>query len=176
MNKLFKLNFIALTLVLLYCANPIERKKKQMENCKITLDSIKIQKYQILLIPPVPKIYFKAKLKIENQNSEEVTIQKFDFKLLTNEKNEENITLANAVSVEEHVLEAKSNKIIELDMVTTLEDNKESKVYGFVGDILGALLTNKEMEFLLKGNVHFETFLGKITVPFEEKIKTKVKP
>jgi hypothetical protein len=169
-------SFFFLIIFIVACANPIDKKKKQLENCKVTLDSVKIQKYQLLIIPPVPKIYFKANLNVENLNEEEVTIQKFDFKMLTNYKGKDNTTLATAKSTDEYLIQPYAIQKIELDLVTTLEDNSDKQVFGFVGDIIGSLLGNKEMEFLLQGNVHFETMFGKISIPFNQVFKTKVRP
>lgn len=157
------------------CTNPIDRKKKQLENCKITLDSVKIAKYRMLLIPPVPKIYFKAKVNVENANPETVTLQKFDFKVLTNRKSQNNSVIAEIQSTEEHELQAGEIKALEVNLVTMLEETADEEIVGLVIKIFKSLIMNEELEFLLKGNVHFDTAVGKLSIPVEQVFKTKAR-
>lgn len=177
----FSRNFYSKYIILLIilsvssCTNPIDRKKKQLENCKITLDSVKIAKYRMLLIPPVPKIYFKAKVNVENANPETVTLQKFDFKVMTNRKSQNNSTIAELQSTEEHELQAGEIKALELNLVTMLEETADEEIVGLVIKIFKSLIMNEELEFLLKGNVHFDTAVGKLSIPVEQVFKTKAR-
>lgn len=174
----FHIQYIILFTILCFtalCTNPIEKKKKQLENCKITLDSVKIAKYRMLLIPPVPKIYFKAKVNVENANTETVTLQKFDFKVMTNRKSQNNSTIAEVQSTEEHELQAGEIKALELNLVTMLEETADEEIVGLVIKIFKSLIMNEELEFLLKGNVHFDTAVGKLSIPVEQVFKTKAR-
>lgn len=175
MKKLLT-SFIILSFLFFSCTNPIDKKKKELKNLKITVSKVLITKYNMVLIPPLPKIYFNVILNVENENEDAVTIEKFNFKILTNYQNKENFILGTAKNPVEHEFAAKEKRELELAVVTTLEDNADEKVYKFVAEILKSLVLNKEMEFLLEGTVEYNTFLGKINVPVSHVFKTRARP
>lgn len=172
---LSKLFFISIFLFS-SCSNPIEKKKKQLQNLKIKLSKAVIKKYNIVLVPPVPKIYFDVFMEVENTNEEAVTLEKLNFKILTNYPDTENILIANAKTPDRYDLQAGEIKELKIEMITNLEENKEKKIYSFVGQMIKALLKNEEMEFFLDGYIEYETFLGKINLPFSQVFKTKARP
>jgi hypothetical protein len=171
--KIFTILFL---FSLSYCSNPIEKKKKELKNLKIKLSEVHIKKYNMILLPPLPKIHFEVMLDVENGNEDTITIEKFNFKILTNYEKKENMILGIAKSPEEYELLPKEKRVISVSVVTSLEDNPDKKVYEFVGEILKSLLLNKEMEFLLEGSVEYNTFLGKINIPISEVFKTRARP
>lgn len=169
-----KFTIILVLGLLTFCANPIEKKKRELKNLKITLSKVTIKKYNLMFIPPVPKIYFDVFLNIENENPEEATIEKMNFKIYNNPE-KDNILIASAKTTEEYKLKPKEIKEIKISMVTNFEENKEEKVLNFVGRLLKALINNDELEFFLDGYVEYNTFLGKINIPFSQMFKTRVR-
>lgn len=166
--------FYLILLLILNCVNPIEKKKQEFKNLKITLSKVVIKKYNIMLLPPVPKVYFDVLLNVENENQEEVTIEKIYFKIY-NSPEKDNILIANARTNEEYKIKPKEKKELLISMVTNFEENKEEKVLNFVGRLIKALLNNDELEFYLDGFVEYNTFLGKINIPVSQIFKTKVR-
>lgn len=170
-----KIIFYFILLFIFSCVNPIEKKKQELKNLKINLSKVIIKKYNIMLIPPVPKIYFDVLLNVENENPEEATIEKMNFKIYNNPE-KDNILIASAKTNEEYKLKPKENKEVLISMVTNFEENKEEKVLNFVGRLVKALVNNEELEFYLDGFVEYNTFLGKINIPVSQIFKTKVRP
>jgi hypothetical protein len=172
-----KIKFFLLILLLVSnCTSPIEKKKKELQNLKIKLSKVIIRKYNIILLPPLPKIYFDVFLEVQNTNEESVSIEKLNFQILKNYNNQENILIANAKTPQTYELAASETKEIKLEMITNLEENKEKKVYTFVGDIIKALIKNEEIEFVLDGHVEYDTLLGKINLPFSQVFKAEARP
>ncbi len=169
-----KINYFLIIIFLLGCANPIEKKKRQLKNLKVQISEVSIHKYNIILIPPLPKIYFDVFLEVENTNEESVTLQRFSFKILKNYTNQENILIASAKTSQVYELQAGETKRIKLELVTNLEENKD-RTYSFIADILKALIKNEEIEFLLDGYVEYDTFLGTIKLPVSQIFKTKAR-
>lgn len=172
-----KLKLASFICVLLFtnCTNPIEKKRKELENCKITVESLQVKNFRMFLIPPVPKIYFTANIQIENTNEVPVTIEKFSFKVSTVEGGNENTYLAEVENKSEHTIPALTTEIIQADMQTLFEENVNKKLVIFFADLMKAALGGGEMEFILEGTIEFNTVLGKMNIPIKEKIKTSLR-
>jgi len=170
-----KLSLLLSILLFSTCTNPIEKKRKELENCKITVDSLEIKNVRMFIVPPVPKLYFKANIKIENTNDVPVTIEKFSFKISTIDGGNENAHLAEVINANEHEIPAFATEIIQADMQTLFEENVNKKLVIFFADLIKAVLGGGEMEFVLEGTVEFNTILGKMNVPLKEKVKTSLR-
>ena len=167
--------FVILLFFLLHCTNPIEKKRKELENCKITVDSLEIKNFRMFLIPPVPKLYFTANIQIENTNEVPVTIEKFAFKVSTVEGGNEATYIAEVEHKSEHTIAARSTEIIQADIQTLFEENVNKKLVIFFADLVKAALGGGEMEFILEGSIEFNTILGKMNIPIREKVKTRMR-
>lgn len=172
--KLFLMILIAF-IIFTNCTNPIEKKRKELENCKIKVDSLEIKNFRMFIVPPVPKLYFKANIQIENTNDVPVTIEKFYFKVLTVEGGNENSYLAEVTNASEHVIAPFSTDMIQADMQTLFEENVNKKLVIFFADLLKAALSGGELEFIIEGTVEFDTILGKMNIPLKEKVKTSLR-
>ncbi len=170
-----KLSLFISILLFSTCTNPIEKKRKELENCKITVDSLEIKNFRMFIVPPVPKLYFKANIQIENTNEVPVTIEKFSFKISTVDGGNENAYLAEVENKSEHTIPALTTEIIQADMQTLFEENVNKKLVVFFADLIKAALSGGEMEFVLEGTVEFNTVLGKMNVPIKEKVKTRLR-
>jgi hypothetical protein len=162
-------------LLLFSCSNPIEKKQKELSNCKVTVRDIEIKKILIVPIPPVPKIFFKVSLEVYNTNDVPVTIEKFHFKIATFQKEDKPIYIAEATNGEEYKFEPLEVKEIPLEMETIFEENLDSRILVFLLEMAKGALRGGEIELLFEGTVEFNTLFGKISVPVKEKMKTKVK-
>ena len=165
-----KLSLLLSILLFSACTNPIEKKRKELENCKITVDSLEIKNVRMFIVPPVPKLYFKANIKIENTNDVPVTIE-----ISTIDGGNENAHLAEVINANEHEIPAFATEIIQADMQTLFEENVNKKLVIFFADLIKAVLGGGEMEFVLEGTVEFNTILGKMNVPLKEKVKTSLR-
>ena len=159
-----KLSLLLSILLFSACTNPIEKKRKELENCKITVDSLEIKNVRMFIVPPVPKLYFKANIKIENTNDVPVI-----------DGGNENAHLAEVINANEHEIPAFATEIIQADMQTLFEENVNKKLVIFFADLIKAVLGGGEMEFVLEGTVEFNTILGKMNVPLKEKVKTSLR-
>lgn len=170
-----KITLITCVLLFLNCTNPIEKKRKELENCKITVDSLEIKNFRMFIVPPVPKLYFTANIQIENTNEVPVTIEKFSFKVSTVESGNENTYIAEVTSSNEHTIPALTSEIIQADMQTLFEENVNKKLVIVFADLIKLALGGGEIEFMLEGTVEFNTVLGKMNVPIREKVKTRLR-
>ncbi|MCB1143515.1 MAG: hypothetical protein H7A24_11495 [Leptospiraceae bacterium] len=174
-----KLNIFLLLISFLFfhCSNPIEKKKKEFQNCKVEFVQAEVLKYNLILLPPIPKVYFRIILSVENNNDSEVTIEKFQFELksIGTETQRADLKVARVSNLEEITIPPESTKEIELEMITSLEENPDKEIYKMVLNIIKALLKNETMEFVLDGSFHFDSIIGKIQVPYEKKVTTKMR-
>ncbi|MCP5498630.1 MAG: LEA type 2 family protein [Leptospiraceae bacterium] len=154
--------------IMSFCSNPIEKKMQELKKCEITLQDIRVVNYKILLIPPVPKIKFKADVEVYNTNEIPVTIERFQFQILKKSKKKDEIMLANVVSAEETLIPALERKLITLDLETALEENKKSDIVFFIKEFLKSWLVDREIELIFDGSVEFNTILGKMNIPIRE--------
>lgn len=170
-----KLSLFIVVLVFSTCTNPIEKKRKELENCKITVESLKIKNVRMFIVPPVPKLYFNANIQIENTNDVPVTIEKFSFKVSTIEGGNENTYLAEVTNTNQRVIPPLTTEIVEAEMQTLFEENVNKKLVIFFADLIKSALGGGEMEFIIEGTVEFDTILGKMNVPIKEKVKTSLR-
>lgn len=170
-----KLSLFVFLFLFISCTNPVDKKRRELENCKITVDSLEIKNVRMFIVPPVPKLYFKANIQIENTNEVPVTIEKFSFKISTVESGNENAYLAEVSNTSEKEIPALTTQIIQADMQTLFEENVNKKLVIFFADLIKAVLAGGEMEFILEGSVEFNTILGKMNIPIKEKVKTSLR-
>jgi hypothetical protein len=161
-------------LLLLNCTNPIEKKKKEFENCKITIDSFEIKNLKLFIVPLAPKAYIKANIKVENTNDVPVDIEKFQFKTYLLEKDKEDVLIANVVNEMMQTVPAKETKIIETEMQTLFEENTSMKNISTYMNLAKSYLNGGELDLLMDGNIEFNTFAGKISIPVKEKVKANL--
>jgi hypothetical protein len=158
------------------CTNPIEKKKKELENCKVSIISADIVKFNFLFFPPVPKIHFKVNLEILNTNDVEVSIEKFSFKVYKKFPEKTNpLQIATIGSKEEIVIQALSKKELELDLITTFEESEDKDIFKSVLLLGKSALQNEDIEFELDGIIEYNTIAGKFNIPYSSKFKTKVR-
>jgi hypothetical protein len=167
--KVFLLLFLAIN-----CTNPIEKKKKEFENCKITVDSIEIKNMRLFIVPLAPKAYIKANLRVENTNDVPVDIEKFQFKTFLLEKDKENTLIAQVQNDQVQKVEAKSVKIIPTEMQTLFEENSSVKNISTYLNIAKSYLNGQDLDLLMDGTIEFNTFVGKVNIPVKEKIKANL--
>ncbi len=159
-----------------YCNNPIQQKVKELQKCKATLKYTKITQARMLLFPPVPKIYFKAGVNVENTNDVEVVIDKFDFTVyLNNQEEKKKFPLASVVSPDSHKIPPHSTETIEIDLETVFEKSKENNIMEIAATILKKGMTSGELDILLEGTIEFSTSLGNFNIPFSQMTKSKIK-
>jgi hypothetical protein len=158
------------------CSNPIEKKKKEFENCNIYFVKAEILKYNLVLLPPIPKIYFKVMLELENNNDTEVLVEKFHFDLYSNFSNTENVILARIDHSNEIIVLPNSIQPIELDLVTSLEENPDSKIYKLVLTIIKSAFNQKQLDFKLIGTIYYKSIIGNIELPFSKIIRVNMNP
>lgn len=168
-----KVLFVVLFLFI-NCANPIEKKKKEFENCKITIDSLEIKNLRLFVVPLAPKAYIKANLRVENTNDVPVDIEKFQFKTFLLEKDKEDTLIAQVMNDQVQKVEAKSVKIIPTEMQTLFEENSSMKNISTYLNIAKSYLNGQDLDLLMDGTVEFSTIIGKINVPIKEKIKANL--
>ena len=168
-----KIVFVVL-FVFVNCANPIEKKKKEFENCKITIDSFEIKNLRLFVVPLAPKAYIKANLRVENTNDVPVDIEKFQFKTFLLEKDKEDTLIAQVVNDQVQKVEAKSVKIIPTEMQTLFEENSSMKNISTYLNIAKSYLNGQDLDLLMDGTVEFNTIVGKIKIPIKEKVKANL--
>ncbi len=156
------------------CANPIEKKKKEFENCKITIDSLEIKNLRLFMVPLAPKAYIKANLRVENTNDVPVDIEKFQFKTFLLENDKESTLIAQVMNDQVQKVEAKSVKIIPTEMQTLFEENSSMKNISTYLNIAKSYLNGQDLDLLMDGTVEFNTIVGKINIPIKEKIKANL--
>lgn len=157
------------------CSNPIEKKAQELKNCKVSVNEIEIKSIQLMLLPPVPKIYFIAHLDVLNTNEIPVTIEKFSFQISMLNKEKQLISIAHAMNNSEYRIEPEEVRTISVDMETTFENNIDSRIIFFLMESARGILNGGEIELTLEGQVEFNTILGRINVPVNQSIKTKLK-
>lgn len=158
------------------CENPIERKKRELENCKLSVIETDILKFQLISFPPIPKVHLLIKTEVENTNDDSVTIQKFFFKVLKpTGKNNDLIQVARVSSTEELEIPPLSKKELNLEVFTTLEENLDNSTYILIMELARSAMKNEEINLVLDGNIEYRTFLGVINVPYQSNFKTKLK-
>jgi hypothetical protein len=163
-------------LIFISCSNPIEKKQKELQNCKITVVSTEIKKFNFLLLPPVPKIQFNITLQIENTNDVEVTIEKFNFKILTKiSETTDPMQIAIVDNKDEIVLPPLSKKDITLELLTTLEENPDRDVLRLVLFLGKQAMQQEKIDFILDGTIEYSSFLGKINIPYSTSFKTRLR-
>lgn len=128
-----KFSIFVILLFFFFIAQTPSKKRKELENCKITVDSLEIKNFRMFLIPPVPKLYFTANIQIENTNEVPVTIEKFAFKVSTVEGGNEATYIAEVEHKSEHTIAARSTEIIQADMQTLFEENVNKNSLFFRG-------------------------------------------
>lgn len=189
MSKLRKCKSIFIYLLIgnlvFYCSNPIEKKKKELQNCIVTVAELEITNFRMFIVPPVPKIYFKTGIRIENTNDVPVTIDRFAFKIAllgvkseskdAKETEQEPSYIAEVINEKPYTIPPLTTEIIYVNMQTIFEENPDRRVIKFFSEILRGVVTGKELEFLLDGTIEFDTVLGAMNIPVKEKIKTKLK-
>ncbi|MEM7182515.1 MAG: LEA type 2 family protein [Spirochaetota bacterium] len=157
------------------CSNPIEKRLEALKKCKVHIVSLRVSNFKLLL-PPVPKVYFKAKVSIENTNEIPVTLEKFDFTILQKLGGlRKNISLANVLYKESVIIPPLQSKTIPLELVTKFEDNRKPALADFLKNLLKAYLTGEELTFVLDGNADFTTSLGTLTIPVTSEKKLKLR-
>ena len=178
---MFLKNFLFITLFFVFfynCQSPLEKKKKEFENCKITIESLEINNLRLFIIPLAPKAYIKANLKVENTNDVPVDIEKFYFKtfLLTNKnKNEQEQTLiADVTNQTLQTIPANSVKIIPTEMQTLFEENSGMKNISTYLYLAKTYLNGEDIDLLMDGSIEFSTMIGKLTIPVKEKLKANL--
>lgn len=175
--KLISLKIIFLyipTILLLNCSNPIDKKKKELQNCKLTVISTEILEFRMIAFPPIPKIQLRVNTEIENMNSTPVTIEKFSFSVKKQTKGgKEPIQIAKVNSEDEIELPPLSKKDLKLDLTTTFEENMEETSFMVLGELVRSVMKREEIEFILDGNIEYRTFLGIVNIPYSTNFKTK---
>ena len=172
-NKLFP--YILIFCLFFTCTNPIEKKRKELENCKLTVNATEIIRFQFILFPPVPKIHFKLFLDIENTNDDEVTIQKFNFNVLKEFQDKKfPLQVARISSSDEIIIPAKSKRELVLELITILEENQDKDLMKFALSLGNAAFNHQEIEFTLDGMIEFKTLVGIINIPYKNNFKTKL--
>jgi hypothetical protein len=168
--------FLFLIILFFSCSNPIQKKQKELQNCKISVVSTEIKKFNFLLLPPVPKIQFNITLLIENTNDVEVTIEKFTFKILTKiSENADPMQIAIVDNKEEIILPPLSKKEVILDLITILEENPDKDVLRLVLFLGKQALQQEAVPFILDGSIEYNSFIGKMNIPFTTTFKTRLK-
>ncbi len=178
MYNIIKQNLLIILIIIqcFNCTNPIERKRKELENCKVSIISADIIKFNFLFFPPVPKIHFKVTLEIENTNDIEVSIEKFYFKVYKKFPEKLNpLQIAILESKEEIIIKSKSKKDLELDLITTFEESEDKDIFKSVLLLGRSAMQNEDIEFDLDGIIEYNTIAGKINIPYSSKFKTKVR-
>ncbi len=171
-----QISFLSLMILFFSCSNPIQKKQKELQNCKISVASTEIKKFNFLLFPPVPKIQFNITLLIENTNDVEVTIEKFTFKILTKiSENTEPMQIAIIDNKEEIILPPLSKQELTLDLVTILEENPEKDVLRLVLYLGKQAMQQENVPFILDGSIEYSSFIGKMNIPFTTTFKTRLR-
>jgi hypothetical protein len=177
---LFK-NFFFIILIFIFthnCQTPFEKKKKEFENCKITIESLEINNLRLFIIPLAPKAYIKANLRVENTNDVPVDIEKFYFKtFLLSKKNkteQEQTLIADVTNQTIQTIPANSVKIIPTEMQTLFEENSGIKNISTYLYLAKTYLNGEDIDLLMDGNIEFSTIVGKLNIPVKEKVKANL--
>lgn len=174
MTLLRLLGILTIILSFLGCANPIEKKKKELKNLNVTLKSLEIVDFNMLLLPPVPKISFLVTLSVENTNDVSVTIDTFELEVFK-KNNKRNVQLAKVISNNKVEIKEFETKELFVDLNTLFEKNPSMEMLKFLKDLVVAMLKNQEIEYLIKGLIHVDTIFGKLNIPIEEVRKVKAR-
>ncbi|MBM9499879.1 LEA type 2 family protein [Leptospira sp. 201903071] len=146
---------------------------KALQKCKFQVLSLEAQKAELISFPPVPKIIFLAKVEIENPNETDVTIHKFDLSFFVPDSSEKESELARVISNEQIVIPALQKKLVDLQVETLFEKKMDRNLLQIALGILQAGLSGKELLFTIRGNFEYETILGAVQIPVNEKIPLK---
>lgn len=173
-NSKLRWIFLYLTLISLYSCSSLQENYKALQKCKFQVLSLETQKAEWLSFPPVPKIVFLAKIEIENPNGTEVTLYKFDLSFIVPDNFEKEFLLAKIQSEEKIIIPALQKKTVDLQVETLFEKKMDRNLLQIVLGILQAGLAGKELEFKIQGNFEYDTILGSVRIPVNEKIPLKM--
>lgn len=144
-----------------------------LQKCKFQVLSLETQRAELISFPPVPKIIFLAKVEIENPNETDATLHKFDLSFFIPDQTEKESELARVVSNEKIVLPALQKKIVDLQVETLFEKKMDRNLLQMALGILQAGLAGKELNFSIRGSFEYETILGPVQIPVNERIPLK---
>ncbi|TGM90769.1 LEA type 2 family protein [Leptospira licerasiae] len=144
---------------------------KKLQACKFRILETKTEKVELLPFPPSPKIVMTSKLEIENPNDSSVKIYKFDLGVITVGADGKEAELARVISEEETEVPAFSKTIVPLRIETSFEkrENQDKLLLGIL--VVTNLVAGKDPNLRMKGTVRYNTVLGEVDLPLDEKIR-----
>ncbi|PJZ67092.1 hypothetical protein EHQ27_13755 [Leptospira wolffii] len=148
---------------------------KKLQACKYRILETKTERIEILSFPPVPKILMSSILEIENPNDTEVKIYKFDLALFADNPNGQQAELAKVISMEETTVPAFSKSSIPLRIETSFENRNHQENLLLAILIARSLLAGKDPNLRIKGVVKYQSILGEVDLPVDEKLSVSPK-
>ncbi|EPG64773.1 LEA type 2 family protein [Leptospira wolffii] len=148
---------------------------KKLQACKYRILETKTERIEILSFPPVPKILMSSILEIENPNDTEVKVYKFDLALFADNPNGQQAELAKVISTEETTVPAFSKSSIPLRIETSFENRNRQENLLLAILIARSLLAGKDPNLRIKGVVKYQSILGEVDLPVDEKLSVSPK-
>lgn len=148
---------------------------KKLQACKYRILETKTERIEILSFPPVPKILMSSILEIENPNDTEVKVYKFDLALFADNPNGQQAELAKVISTEETTVPAFSKSPIPLRIETSFENRNHQENLLLAILIARSLLAGKDPNLRIKGVVKYQSILGEVDLPVDEKLSVSPK-
>ncbi|MCE9501333.1 MAG: LEA type 2 family protein [Leptospira sp.] len=156
------------------CIDTIKQKSKELQNCKAEIKYVRIVDSKMISFPPIPKIFFRAGVEVDNRNETPVTIERFEFDVSIKGSSGD-VQIAFVKSEKTETIPRSTKQIIEVDMETKFESNSNRDLKEIMISILTQFATQNEIQYTLSGWLEVDTYLGKINIPFRQTAKSKVK-
>ncbi|PJZ24113.1 hypothetical protein CH352_00230 [Leptospira hartskeerlii] len=153
------------------CLLDLRENVKKLQACKFRILETKTERVEILPFPPSPKISMISKLEIENPNDSSVKIYKFDLGVITSGTDGKDAELARVISEVETEVPAFSKTVVQLRIETSFEkrENQDKLLLGIL--VVTNLVAGKDPNLRMKGSVRYNTVLGDVDLPLDEKIR-----
>lgn len=171
MRNAVRFSIGVLLLFSFYSCFELRENVKRLQACKYRVLETKTEKIEIQSFPPVPKIVLSSILEIENPNDTEVRVYRFDLALFVETPNGQQAELAKVVSAEEIVIPANAKNTVSLRIETSLENRNQQDKLLLAILVARSLLAGKDPNLRLQGIVKYQSFLGEVDLPVNEKLQ-----
>ncbi|WP_411824090.1 hypothetical protein [Leptospira sp. 'Mane'] len=173
-NRLLVLAVFSLSLFLQSCVSQAKQNLDRLKKCEFQLVNVLVSLTPGQRFSLIPKFTITPIIDIKNPNEEDVTIYEFDLNLsLIGEQGEEK--LGRVKNLVPKTIAKNSSITLPLTLDLEQKEGFENKILSIAMRLLNEASAGKDAEFLIEGNVTFDTGLGKIPLPVSERQNIKLK-
>ncbi|BDA77228.1 hypothetical protein LPTSP3_g01580 [Leptospira kobayashii] len=173
-NRLLIFTVLCLSLFFQSCVSQAKQNLDRLKKCEFQLVNVLVSLTPGQRFSLIPKFTITPIIEIKNPNEEDVTIYQFDLNLsLLGEGEEEK--LGRVKNSEPKTVAKHSSITLPLTLDLEQKDGFENKILSVAMRLLNEAGAGKDAEFLIEGNVTFDTGFGKIPLPVSERQNIKLK-